>query len=105
MKAMILAAGKGTRLGEITDTIPKALVDINGKSALRIAVEKCTSSGFNEIIINVHHFADLVEKEANDLKKSGFRITISDEREKLLDTGGGLFKARNFFDTSPFLLY
>jgi NDP-sugar pyrophosphorylase family protein len=105
MKAMILAAGKGTRLGKLTKDTPKALVDVNGKSILRIAVEKCTASGFNDIIINVHHFADMVEKEADYLKSIGFRITLSDEREMLLETGGGLFKARNFFDSTPFLLY
>ena len=105
MKAMILAAGKGTRLGKITESIPKALVDINGKSALRIAVEKCASFGFTDIIVNVHHFADMVEEEVRNLNKSGFRIAISDERDKLLETGGGLYKARDFFDENPFLLY
>ncbi len=105
MKAMIMTAGKGTRLGKITGSIPKALVDINGKSALHIAVEKCNRSGFDDIIINVHHFADMVEDEAKRLNRLGFKITVSDERDLLLETGGGLFKARNFFDTSPFLLY
>jgi MurNAc alpha-1-phosphate uridylyltransferase len=105
MKAMILAAGKGTRLGKITQSIPKALVDINGKSVLQIAVEKCTNAGFDDIIVNVHHFADMVEEEIRNLNRMGFRITVSDEREMLLETGGGLFKARNFFDNNPFLLY
>jgi len=105
MKAMILAAGKGTRLGQITGTIPKALVEINGKSVLQLAVEKCTSSGFGEIIVNVHHLAGQVEEEVARLNKSGFDISISDERTMLLDTGGGLYRARDFFDTSPFLLY
>ncbi|NLA48393.1 MAG: nucleotidyltransferase family protein [Bacteroidales bacterium] len=105
MKAMILSAGKGTRLGKITETIPKVLVDINGKSLLRRAVEKCVSHGFDDIIINVHHFADMVEQEIGRLREDGFRISISDEREKLLDTGGGLYKARHFFDGRPFLLY
>lgn len=102
---MILAAGKGTRLSNITETIPKVLVDINGKSLLRLAVEKCTVSGFEDIIINVHHFADMVEEEVVLLRKEGFRITISDERELLLETGGGLYKARGFFNKDPFLLY
>lgn len=102
---MILAAGKGTRLGKLTENIPKVLIDINGKSMLHHAVEKCTASGFDDIIINVHHFADQVENEINKLNRRGFRITISDERDQLLDTGGGLFKARNFFDKDPFLLY
>jgi len=105
MKAMILSAGKGTRLGKITETIPKVLVDINGKSLLRRAVEKCVAHGFDDVIINVHHFADMVEEEIERLKRLGFRITVSDERNELLDTGGGLYKARDFFDTDPFLLY
>jgi NDP-sugar pyrophosphorylase family protein len=105
MKAMIFAAGLGKRLGNITGSIPKALVDINGKTALRRAVEKCSASGFNDIIINVHHFADMVENEVERLNKSGFKISVSDEREMLLENGGGLYKARNFFDKSPFLLY
>lgn len=105
MKAMIFAAGKGTRLGEITRTIPKALVDINGRSALRIAVERCSQYGFDDIIINVHHLAGLVEDEINRLGKEGYAITISDERNELLETGGGLYKAKWFFDDKPFLLY
>jgi NDP-sugar pyrophosphorylase family protein len=105
MKAMILAAGRGTRLGKITEGIPKALVDINGKTALRIAVEKCTSYGFDEIIVNVHHFADLVEEEVQRLNESGFKVTVSDERGRLMETGGGLFEARSFFDRTPFLVY
>jgi N-acetyl-alpha-D-muramate 1-phosphate uridylyltransferase len=105
MKAMIFAAGLGKRLGSITRDIPKALVDINGKTALQLAVEKCSSFGFNDIIINVHHFADMVEEEVTRLNSKGFSISVSDERDKLLENGGGLYKARNFFDNNPFLLY
>ncbi len=105
MKAMIFAAGLGKRLGSITESIPKALVDINGKSALRRAVEKCSGAGFTDIIINVHHFADLMEDEVKKLNSSGFRISVSDERELLLENGGGLYKARSFFGNDPFLLY
>jgi len=105
MKAMIFAAGMGKRLGMITETIPKPLVDINGKTLLHHAVEKCSSFGFNDIIINVHHFAEMVEAEIEHLKKIGFMISVSDERGMLLETGGGLFKARGFFDDKPFLLY
>ena len=105
MKAMIFAAGLGKRLGNITESIPKALVDINGKTALQLAVEKCSAYGFDDIIINVHHFADMVEDEVKRLIKIGFRISVSDEREKLLENGGGLYKARDFFGKSPFLLY
>jgi len=102
---MIMAAGKGTRLGKITETIPKVLVDINGKSLLQLAVEKCARYGFDDIIVNVHHLADKAEEEISRLKRSGFRITVSDERELLLENGGGLYKARGFFDKSPFLVY
>ena len=105
MKAMIFAAGMGRRLGKITETIPKALVDINGKTVLHRAIEKCSSFGFNDIIINVHHFADQVEEEVKKLNKAGFRISVSDERDMLLENGGGLYKARDFFDNEPFLLY
>ena len=78
MKAMIFAAGLGKRLGTITETIPKALVDIDGKTALHLAVEKCSAHGFKEIIVNVHHFADLVEggnkkTQSNGLQNFSFR--------------------------------
>lgn len=105
MKAMIFAAGKGTRLGRITETIPKALVDINGKTALRTAVEKCGRFGFDDIIVNVHHLAGMVEKEIRILQSEGYRISVSDERDQLLETGGGLYKAREFFGKEPFLVY
>lgn len=105
MKAMIFAAGLGKRLGRITESIPKALVDINGKTVLQLAVEKCSSYGFDDIIINVHHFADMVEDEVERLNKIGFRVSVSDERDKLLENGGGLYKARDFFGKDPFLLY
>ena len=105
MKAMIFAAGLGKRLGSITESLPKALVDVNGKTVLQRAVEKCSFYGFDDIIINVHHFADMVEDEVKRLNKMGFRISVSDERKMLLENGGGLFKAREFFDSNPFLLY
>jgi MurNAc alpha-1-phosphate uridylyltransferase len=105
MKAMIFAAGLGKRLGKITESIPKALVDINGKSVLQMAVERCSAYGFNDIIINVHYFADMVEDEVRRLNTMGYRISVSDERDKLLENGGGLYKARYFFDKTPFLLY
>jgi NDP-sugar pyrophosphorylase family protein len=105
MKAMIFAAGLGKRLGSITENLPKALVDVNGKTVLQMAVEKCSFYGFDDIIINVHHFADMVEDEVKRLNKMGFSISVSDEREMLLENGGGLYKAREFFDNNPFLLY
>ncbi len=106
MKAMILAAGLGTRLGDITSGIPKVLVDINGKTLLEIILTKLSDNGFDEIIINVHHHADMVEEQSLLLAgKLGIKVVISDEREGLLDTGGGLYHARHFFDDKPFLLY
>ena len=87
----------GKRLGKLTETIPKALVDVNGKTVLQRAVERCSYHGFDDIVINVHHFADMVEEEVNRLNRMGFRISISDEREKLLENGGGLYKAKWFF--------
>ncbi len=105
MKAMIFAAGVGKRLGQITQTVPKALVEIGGKSILRICVEKLNREGFDDIIINVHHLADMLEKEVRILIQEGFRISVSDERDELLETGGGLFKARWFFGKEPFLVY
>ena len=105
MKAMLMAAGKGTRLGTISETIPKVLLEINGKTLLRHAVEDCDAYGFDDIIINVHHLADMVLEEVSRLQKDGFRISISDERDMLLETGGGLYNARNFFGDDPFLLY
>lgn len=95
---MILAAGLGTRLHPLTDTKPKALVEIGGKPMLQILIEKMKSQGFREIVINVHHFAEQI---IDFLKQNGnfdCRISISDERSKLLDTGGGLKKAREFLD-------
>lgn len=105
MQAMIFAAGKGTRLGKITETTPKALVDVNGKTILHRAVEKCASFGFDDIIINVHHFADLIEDEVKRLNKIGYKIAVSDERSALLENGGGLYRAKWFFKNESFLLY
>lgn len=105
MKAMIMSAGKGTRLGKITENIPKVLVDINGKTLLQVAAETCARYGFDDIIVNVHYMAGMVEEEIKRLKKLGYRITVSDERELLLENGGGLYKARDFFDSNPFLVY
>lgn len=105
MKAMIMSAGLGTRLGKITQSIPKVLVDINGKTLLQHAVEYCCRNGFGDIIVNVHYMADMVEEEVKRLTSMGFKISISDERELLLENGGGLYKARHFFDNNPFLVY
>lgn len=105
MKAMVFAAGLGTRLGELSRERPKALVDVNGRSALRLAAEKLASAGFDDLIVNIHHHPDLMKEEIERLQSEGFRITISDETAELLDTGGGLLNARQFFDSEPFVCY
>jgi NDP-sugar pyrophosphorylase family protein len=96
MKAMILAAGLGTRLRPLTDSRPKALVEAGGRTLLEITLSRLREFGVREVIINVHHFADMVVDylKAND--NFGMRIEVSRE-EVLLDTGGGLKKAAHFF--------
>jgi len=93
---MILAAGLGTRLRPLTDTRPKALVEIAGRTLLEITLTRLRTFGITEVIINVHHFADLVIDYLKSNKNFGMRIEISRE-EVLLDTGGGLKKAAWFF--------
>jgi NDP-sugar pyrophosphorylase family protein len=106
MKAMVLAAGMGTRLQPLTLTKPKALVEIDGTAMLEIILKKIIRSGFNDIIINVHHFADQIIDFLSRNKNFGASITISDETDFLLDTGGGLLKASSFFnDGKPFLVH
>jgi NDP-sugar pyrophosphorylase family protein len=110
MKAMILAAGLGTRLRPLTDNRPKALVEVTGRTLLEITLSRLRSFGIGEVIINVHHFAGMVTDYLKANKNFGMRIEISRE-EVLLDTGGGLKKASWFFleDPSrldePFLLH
>jgi mannose-1-phosphate guanylyltransferase len=94
---MILAAGLGTRLRPLTDTRPKALVEINGRTLLEITLTRLRSFGINEVIVNVHHFADLVVDCLKAHNNFGMRIEVSREDDLLLDTGGGLKKAAWFF--------
>jgi NDP-sugar pyrophosphorylase family protein len=100
MKAMILAAGLGTRLKPLTDTRPKALVELAGRTLLEITLTRLRTFGITEFIVNVHHFADQVVDYLKSHKKFGLRIEISRE-EILLDTGGGLKKAAWFFLEDP----
>jgi NDP-sugar pyrophosphorylase family protein len=103
MKAIIFAAGMGTRLKPLTDHIPKALVKLNGQPLLWHSIHFLKRSGISEVVVNVHHFADLIINYLNE-EDFGISIHISDERDKLLDTGGGLLKARNFLDgQEPFV--
>ncbi|HNT92205.1 MAG: nucleotidyltransferase family protein [Bacteroidales bacterium] len=105
MKAMIFAAGLGTRLGELTRTKPKALADINGRTMLELTAEKLVRAGFDDLLVNIHHHPEQMLDEIERLRTAGYRITVSDERDELLDTAGGLFKARGFFDEKPFLAH
>jgi NDP-sugar pyrophosphorylase family protein len=107
MKAMILAAGLGTRLRPLTNDRPKALVEIAGRTLLEISLTRLRSFGICEVIVNVHHFSDLVVDYLQKNKNFGMHIEISRE-EVLLDTGGGLKKAAWFLEGSkdePFLLH
>lgn len=92
MKSMIFAAGLGTRLKPLTDTMPKALVPLAGKPLLQWQVEKLRDAGISDIIVNVHHFPDQIIDTIQAHNGWGCNITISDERDMLLDTGGGLKK-------------
>lgn len=106
MKAMIFAAGLGTRLKPLTYKIPKALVPIAGKPLIEHIIMKLKNSGFNEIIVNVHHFPDQIIDFLKANNYFNIRIEVSDERHELLDTGGGIRKANWFFDDrKPFLVH
>jgi NDP-sugar pyrophosphorylase family protein len=96
MKAMIFAAGLGTRLLNETSNKPKALVEVGGKTLLQHTIEKLKNEGVTEIVVNVHHFSEKIKTFLNE-NDFGIKIHISDETEKLLDTGGGLKKATAFF--------
>ena len=95
MVGMIFAAGLGTRLKPLTDTMPKALVPLAGKPLLQWQVEKLRDAGITDIIVNVHHFPDMIIDTIRANEGWGCNILISDERDQLLDTGGGLKKIIN----------
>jgi MurNAc alpha-1-phosphate uridylyltransferase len=105
MKAMILAAGLGTRLKPFTDDKPKALVEVGDKTLLEHTIFKLAESGFDEIVVNVHHFSKMIINFIQS-RDFGVKVLISDETERLLDTGGGIFYAAHFFDSdAPFLVH
>jgi NDP-sugar pyrophosphorylase family protein len=110
MKAMILAAGLGTRLRPLTDDRPKALVTVAGRTLLELTLSRLRNFGVNEVILNVHHFADMIVAYLQANQNFGMRIEISRE-DVLLDTGGGLEKAAWFFlegsvpDVEPFIVH
>ncbi len=103
---MILAAGLGTRLRPLTDATPKALLQAGPYTLLEFAIKKLKNAGFNDLIINVHHLADMITDYLLKNNNFGCNIAISDESEKLLDTGGAIKKAGHFFDDGkPFIVY
>jgi NDP-sugar pyrophosphorylase family protein len=110
MKAMILAAGLGTRLKPLTDERPKALVEVGGRSLLEITLARLRTFGVFDVIINIHHFADMISEYLQTHGNFGMRIVLSRE-DVLLDTGGGLKKAAHFFlddaksREEPFILH
>ena len=106
MQAMIFAAGLGTRLKPITDTRPKALVEVGGKPLIKHVIGKLEAAGAQRIVVNVHHFASQIVDYLKQKDNFGLDIEISDESEKLLDTGGGIRKARPlFFPDMPILIH
>ncbi len=106
MKAMILAAGLGTRLDPLTRNMPKALVPLNGTPLLEILLARLKQYGFQEIIINVHHFGQQIIDFLKSRNDFGIKISISDERNRLLDTGGAVKKAMAFLgDSESFLVH
>ena len=106
MQAMIFAAGMGTRLKPLTDTMPKALVRVGGEPLIKRVIMNLAAAGVDHIVVNVHHFSQQIIDylKAND--NFGLDIKISDETENLLDTGGGLRKAaRLFHNNYPILIH
>ena len=100
---MILAAGLGTRLKPLTDTMPKALVPVGGKPLLDIQIEKLTKAGYTRFVVNVHHFAQQIIDHVSEREE---KILISDETSELLETGGALKKAQHLFrDDEPILIH
>ncbi len=105
-QAMIFAAGLGTRLKPLTDTMPKALVPVGGEPLLKRVLFRLRDAGFTRLVVNVHHFASQITDYLNANGNFGLDISVSDETEALLDTGGGLRKAQGLFDPQyPILIH
>ncbi len=98
--AMVLAAGKGERMRPVTDVMPKPLVKVDGKALIDHVLERLAEAGVERAVVNVHHFADQIERHLGG--RSRPKIVFSDERDKLLDTGGGVVKALNKLGPEPF---
>ncbi len=105
MKAMIFAAGLGTRLRPITDSVPKAMVEVGGQPILKITLDRCFKAGIREVIVNVHYLPEVIREFVSAYRIGEMKIHISDESKELLETGGGLIKAKDFFnDGESFLI-
>ena len=98
MQAMLFSAGYGSRLKPLTDSMPKALVEVGNKPLIQWNIEKLIREGCTNLVVNVHHFPDMIIDFLQRNDNFGITIHVSDEREQLLDTGGGLWKAAVFFD-------
>src|SRR5690606_25044633 len=104
MKAMLFAAGLGTRLKPFTDHHPKALARVHGKTLLQWNIEYLQRFGIGEVVVNVHHFAGQIEQELHAHRGFGSKVHISDERDAVLETGGGLKKAQPFLEREEYFL-
>ena len=105
MNAFIFAAGLGTRLKPLTDTMPKALVPVAGKPLLAHVVEKLKAAGCKKIVINIHHFGDMIVDYVKSQGNFGIDIVFSDERQMLLETGGAIKHAVDLLGEEPFLIH
>lgn len=105
MKAMIFAAGLGTRLRPVTDTVPKALVKVAGVPMLERVIRRLQAAGFDEFVVNIHHFASQIEEFLSDNDNFGAHIDISRELAEPLETGGGIKQARRFLGGDRFLVH
>lgn len=105
MNAFIFAAGLGTRLKPLTDTMPKALVPVGGKPLLAHVMEKLKAAGCKKIVINIHHFGDMIIDYVKSQNSFGVEILFSDERQMLLETGGAIKHAVDLLGDEPFLIH
>lgn len=106
MKAMIFAAGLGTRLRPLTDNCPKALVEVGGKPMLGRVMQRLIDAGVTEAVVNVHHFAGMIKEYLTANNNFGITVHVSDESDLLLDTGGGILRARQWLDGGePFIVH
>lgn len=106
MQAMIFAAGLGTRLRPLTDTLPKALVPVGGEPLIAHVIRRLTAAGARRIVVNVHHLAPLITRYLEEHPVEGVPVLISDETERLLDTGGGIRRAAPLFEPGlPVLIH